>query len=623
MPPAYAVATGLLEGTLLALLGVILFELRHRAGMLPFGFLLAGLALMVPFTPKLASLALPGPWSVARSMAVVLPVLVGLVLVLDAFRGAFEARVGAGLPALAGGLVAAPALATTAIPVVLPEPLLPTPAQALVAGGTVSLALLGAAVLFELWHEHLAEGSPAPVLGVASLAGVVLHGVLHGIFGVLGLPVVGGAWPATVVAPALAGLAPVALVAAYTQLAHDRALALGEDPSLAARSPGLADLRVAEGRYADAMRGSTAPQAPARDPDRPPGTFVVGPHGLLLDADDVVAWMVGRPREALLGQPARAALGLDLADEGALDEGTHAARLRGPDGGARHLGLEVEAAETGARRVRVSDVTPEHLRERARRDRVRARFATRLVTREVPNRLAAPATHAEALADLLGPGGRSDDGAAHVAPDELARRLAGSLDGLERTLERVGPLDEPVPPDPGPIDLREALRAAVEALPPALRDELELRWELPEAATAPVRADDRIATVIEELLRNAHTHAGPEATVTVALDREGEGWTVSVADDGPGVPDGLKERVFEGFTRGAAGPAPGVGLALARVLVNAYGGRLWVEDRVPDRPEAGARFVVRLPAAEDPDAAPTDGETIHVAEAHRGPDPGG
>jgi len=437
--------------------------------MLPFGFLLAGLALMVPFTPKLASLALPGPWSVARSMAVVLPVLVGLVLVLDAFRGAFEARVGAGLPALAGGLVAAPALATTAIPVVLPEPLLPTPAQALAAGGTVCLALL--------------------------------------------------------------------------------------------------------------------------------------------HADDVVAWMVGRPREALLGQPARAALGLDLADEGALDEGTHAARLRGPDGGAR--------------RVRVSDITPEHLRERARWDRVRARFATRLVTREVPNRLAAPAMHAEALADLLGPGGRSDDGAAHVAPDELARRLAGSLDGLERTLERVGPLDEPVPPDPGPIDLREALRAAVEALPPALRDELELRWELPEAATAPVRADDRIATVIEELLRNAHAHAGPEATVTVALDREGEGWTVSVADDGPGVPDGLKERVFEGFTRGAAGPAPGVGLALARVLVNAYGGRLWVEDRVPDRPEAGARFVVRLPAAEDPDAAPTDGETIHVAEAHRGPDPGG
>jgi hypothetical protein len=51
-----------------------------------------------------------------------------VVLVLDAFRGAFEARVGAGLPALAGGLVAAPALATTAIPVVLPEPLLPAPA---------------------------------------------------------------------------------------------------------------------------------------------------------------------------------------------------------------------------------------------------------------------------------------------------------------------------------------------------------------------------------------------------------------------------------------------------------------------------------------------------------------
>lgn len=79
-------------------------------------------------------------------------------------------------------------------------------------------------------------------------------------------------------------------------------------------------------------------------------------------------------------------------------------------------------------------------------------------------------------------------------------------------------------------------------------------------------------------------------------------WCVSVADNGPGIDDSLKEWIFERFTQagkpGAKGSS-GLGLHIARKLVSAYKGRIWVEDRVPGDRTKGSVFKVMLPKAQD------------------------
>ncbi|MGE5403280.1 MAG: sensor histidine kinase, partial [Candidatus Doudnabacteria bacterium] len=73
----------------------------------------------------------------------------------------------------------------------------------------------------------------------------------------------------------------------------------------------------------------------------------------------------------------------------------------------------------------------------------------------------------------------------------------------------------------------------------------------------------------------------------------------TVEDNGPGVPDDLKPKLFHRFQRGKTkAHGKGLGLYLVRSLVESYEGKVWVEDRVKGDHSKGARFVVMLPAAE-------------------------
>jgi len=74
---------------------------------------------------------------------------------------------------------------------------------------------------------------------------------------------------------------------------------------------------------------------------------------------------------------------------------------------------------------------------------------------------------------------------------------------------------------------------------------------------------------------------------------------VSIEDNGPGIPDGLKDAVFSRMKRGSTkAPGSGLGLYLVRSLVEGFNGRVWAEDRVPGEPGKGCRFVVQLPSAD-------------------------
>jgi signal transduction histidine kinase len=107
---------------------------------------------------------------------------------------------------------------------------------------------------------------------------------------------------------------------------------------------------------------------------------------------------------------------------------------------------------------------------------------------------------------------------------------------------------------------------------------------------------DALTRVVANLVDNAALHARTEVTVDVR-DAPGGGVTLTVADDGPGIPAAARERVFERFTRldeardrDAGGT--GLGLSIVRELVRAHGGEVRLEDNGP-----GVRAVVRLPAS--------------------------
>jgi PAS domain S-box-containing protein len=115
-----------------------------------------------------------------------------------------------------------------------------------------------------------------------------------------------------------------------------------------------------------------------------------------------------------------------------------------------------------------------------------------------------------------------------------------------------------------------------------------------------VRANELLHDVFANLVGNAIKHTGDHADVTVNMDIVKEAdrryCRVMVEDDGPGIPDDSKAAIFNRTIKGT-GKAKGMGLGLYLVksLVDSYGGRVWVEDRVKGDHTKGARFVVMLP----------------------------
>ena len=105
----------------------------------------------------------------------------------------------------------------------------------------------------------------------------------------------------------------------------------------------------------------------------------------------------------------------------------------------------------------------------------------------------------------------------------------------------------------------------------------------------------RLARVLSNLLSNAERHA--ESRIEVVVLRDGDDAVLEVLDDGSGVPEDARERVFERFSRLPESRArdphgTGLGLPIAREIAEIYGGSL----RIADSPR-GARFVMRLPLA--------------------------
>jgi two-component system, OmpR family, sensor histidine kinase BaeS len=103
----------------------------------------------------------------------------------------------------------------------------------------------------------------------------------------------------------------------------------------------------------------------------------------------------------------------------------------------------------------------------------------------------------------------------------------------------------------------------------------------------------RLAQVVTNLLTNAVRHTPDGGTVAVTVDTVGDDVSVTVADTGPGI-EGDPQRVFERFVRSSDSGGSGLGLSIARQLVERHGGTLIAANA----PAGGARFTVTLPRIE-------------------------
>ncbi len=118
-----------------------------------------------------------------------------------------------------------------------------------------------------------------------------------------------------------------------------------------------------------------------------------------------------------------------------------------------------------------------------------------------------------------------------------------------------------------------------------------------------VKANELLHDVFANLVSNAIKHTGDQTNIAIDIDivkdDGGRYCRVSVEDDGPGIPDDFKARIFNRTLKGTnKARGMGLGLYLVKSLVDSYGGRVWVEDRVEGDHAKGARFVVMLPAVE-------------------------
>ncbi len=180
---------------------------------------------------------------------------------------------------------------------------------------------------------------------------------------------------------------------------------------------------------------------------------------------------------------------------------------------------------------------------------------------------------------------------------DLVRRVAGNARKLQRLLGDLLDLDRLqrgiVTPQRRPYDLRQLIGTAVaETDNPQGRD---IHLDVDDATIDLDGA--KVERIVENLVSNALRHTDRGAQIWVRARRQDGGVLLTVEDDGAGIPDELKEEVFEAFRQApgsAAGHSPGVGIGLSLVkrFAELHGGSAWIEDR----PGGGSVFNVSLPA---------------------------
>ena len=183
---------------------------------------------------------------------------------------------------------------------------------------------------------------------------------------------------------------------------------------------------------------------------------------------------------------------------------------------------------------------------------------------------------------------------------ERAASLARVLEGVERTahlaeqmlaFSRAG---RP-PADPVAVPLREVVADAVRQRESAARASgHRLQVALCDDPCTRVADASALSSMVGNLIDNAMRYSAQGSAVSIALDRVGASAALSVSDGGPGIPEALRERVFEPYYRvpGSAGAGSGLGLSIVREVVDRLGGSISIASGAAG---VGTTIEVRVP----------------------------
>lgn len=214
------------------------------------------------------------------------------------------------------------------------------------------------------------------------------------------------------------------------------------------------------------------------------------------------------------------------------------------------------------------------------------------VSHELKTPLAAATAH---VSGLLSEVGQCDRG-------QMAEELGLVADELDRLNVSISDLLDLArletaswKPRPDTYEISEVLATSLSRL--ADKQQKRVRFSVP--ANVPFVYVDftQMVQVFLNILQNALAYSPSDSLVHVIVSRDVDWIRIAVEDEGPGVPDPEKQRIFEKFYRGSSSRGSrggtGLGLAITKEIVSSAGGEIAVEDRMA----GGARFVVSIPAA--------------------------
>jgi PAS domain S-box-containing protein len=234
-----------------------------------------------------------------------------------------------------------------------------------------------------------------------------------------------------------------------------------------------------------------------------------------------------------------------------------------------------------------TDVTEErNLRDRVKQQRNDQRLLNRILRHDIRNDVQVLIAATEQL--------RGAVGEEHQAALDQLLEKCSRIDDLTRTAadisSAIGTDDETVTG----VAVDDVLQDEVADL----RRSFDADVSHSSPPTDPtVRADEMLSSLFGNLLQNAVQHNDAASVeIEIATEVTAETVTIRIADDGRGIPDEQKARLFEYGEQGPASSGSGIGLFLVDMLVDKYDGEIHIEDNDP----TGSVFVVELPRTDAP-----------------------
>jgi len=257
------------------------------------------------------------------------------------------------------------------------------------------------------------------------------------------------------------------------------------------------------------------------------------------------------------------------------------------------LGILARSMDGMAKNIRKDQEFIVSSRDRAEEERRRAELYVDIMGHDINNLNQVALTNLEFMKD--GPGLTAED---LKMLDSAINSVKGSAEIIENVHKIQRLTGETLELEN--VDLDDLIQSCIREAPRSGNKVVKINYEKRPGMF--VRAVPLLKELFCNLIGNSVKYSGPEVTIDIEAREKIEDsrnyYVISVADNGHGIPDDVKPRLFRRFERGTTkAHGKGLGLYIVKMLAERFGGDVRVEDRVPGDNAKGAKFVVTLPAS--------------------------